>query len=58
MKIGGRNIVIAVDTSASMLDNTVVNIIRRRNMSDEQKRVAPKWQRAIRTVEWLSAQLL
>ena len=57
MKIGGRNIVIAVDTSASMLDNTVVNIIRRRNMSDEQKRVAPKWQRAIRTVEWLSAQL-
>ena len=57
MKIGGRNIVIAVDTSASMLDSTVVNIIRRRNMSDEQKRVAPKWQRAIRTVEWLSAQL-
>ena len=57
MKIGGRNIVIAVDTSASMLDNTVVNIIRRRNMSNEQKRVAPKWQRAIRTVEWLSAQL-
>ena len=57
MKIGGRNIVIAVDTSASMLDNTVVNIIRRRNMSDEQKRDAPKWQRAIRTVEWLSAQL-
>ncbi len=57
MKIGGRNIVIALDTSASMLDNTVVNIIRRRNMSDEQKRDAPKWQRAIRTVEWLSAQL-
>ena len=57
MKIGGRNIVIAIDTSASMLDNTVVNIIRRRNMSDEQKRDAPKWQRAIRTVEWLSAQL-
>jgi len=57
MKVGGRNIVIAVDTSASMLDDTIVNILRRRNMSDERKRAAPKWQRAIRTVEWLAAQL-
>ena len=40
-----------------MLDETVVNIIRRRNMSDEKQRSAPKWQRAIRTVEWLAAQL-
>ena len=57
MRIGGRNIVIAIDVSASMLDETVVNIIRRRNMSDEKQRSAPKWQRAIRTVEWLAAQL-
>ncbi|MEM9624097.1 MAG: VWA domain-containing protein, partial [Pseudomonadota bacterium] len=57
MKVGGRNIVIAVDTSASMLDNTIVNILRRRNMDEDRKREAPKWQRAIRTVEWLAAQL-
>ena len=57
MRIGGRNIVIAIDVSASMLDETVVNIIRRRNMSDQKQRSAPKWQRAIRTVEWLAAQL-
>ncbi|MEM7079438.1 MAG: VWA domain-containing protein [Pseudomonadota bacterium] len=57
MKVGGRNIVIAVDTSASMLDDTIVNVLRRRNMSDERKRNAPKWRRAIRTVEWIAAQL-
>lgn len=57
LKVGGKNIVIAVDTSASMLDETIVNILRRRNMSDERKRQAPKWQRAVRTVEWLAAQL-
>ncbi|MEE3175440.1 MAG: VWA domain-containing protein [Pseudomonadota bacterium] len=57
LKVGGRNIVIIVDTSASMLDETIVNILRRRNMSEEKKRQAPKWQRTLRTVEWLAAQL-
>ena len=57
MKVGGRNVIIAVDTSASMLDDTIVNVLRRRNMSDQRKRQAPKWQRAVRTVEWLAAQL-
>lgn len=57
LKVGGRNILIALDTSASMLDDTIVNVIRRRNMDDARKRAAPKWQRAVRTVEWLSAQL-
>ena len=57
LKVGGRNIVIIVDTSASMLDETVVNVLRRRNMSDEKKRLAPKWQRTLRTVDWLAAQL-
>ena len=57
LKVGGRNIVIAVDTSASMLDDTIVNVLRRRNMSEERRRAAPKWQRTVRTVEWLAAQL-
>lgn len=57
LKVGGRNIVIIVDTSASMLDETIVNILRRRNMSEDKKRQAPKWQRTLRTVEWLAAQL-
>jgi hypothetical protein len=57
MKVGGKNILIAVDVSASMLDDTIVNVLRRRNMSDERRRLSPKWQRAVRTVEWISAQM-
>ncbi len=57
LKVGGKNILIALDASASMLDDDIVNVLRRRNMSDERKLKAPKWQRAVRTVEWLSAQL-
>ncbi|MGI9326496.1 MAG: hypothetical protein ACR2PZ_14835 [Pseudomonadales bacterium] len=57
LRIGGKNIVIAIDTSASMLDDTIVNVLRRRNMSDERKRKAPKWQRVVRTAEWIAAQL-
>ncbi len=57
LRVGGKHILIALDTSASMLDDTIVNVLRRRNMSDERKLHAPKWQRAIRTVEWLSAQI-
>lgn len=57
MKVGGKHVLIAIDTSASMLDETIVNVLRRRNMSDDRKRAAPKWQRAVRTVEWIAAQL-
>ena len=57
LKVGGKRIVIAVDASASMLDNSLVNIIRRRNMSDKNKLAAPKWRRTVATVEWLIAQL-
>jgi Mg-chelatase subunit ChlD len=57
LKVGGERILILVDASASMLDETIVNIIRLRNMSDEAQRRAAKWQRALYTVEWLISQL-
>ena len=57
LNLGGRHILLLIDASASMLDQTIVNIIRRRNMRDDQKRAAEKWQRAIRTIEWLMANL-
>jgi hypothetical protein len=57
LKIGGKHILVALDVSASMLDDRIVNVIRRRNMDDDRKRMAPKWQRAVRTVEWIGAQL-
>jgi hypothetical protein len=40
-----------------MLDETIVNVLRRRNMDDARKKLAPKWLRAIGTIEWLAAQL-
>jgi hypothetical protein len=40
-----------------MLDETLVNILRTRNMSEDSKRSAEKWQRAVRTVEWISSQM-
>lgn len=57
LRMGGRRVVILVDASTSMLDRTIVNIIRRRNMSTEAQRQAPKWQQAVNTVDWLTTQI-
>lgn len=57
LKIGGSRILILVDASASMLDETIVNILRLRNLPGNTRRKAKKWQRAVQTVEWLLSQL-
>ena len=57
LNMGGSNILILLDASASMLDQTIVNIIRRRNLPDGDKKQSEKWQRAIRTVEWIVANM-
>ncbi len=57
LKIGGQHILILLDASASMLDKTIVNIIRRRNLPDDKKLESEKWQRAIQTVEWITANM-
>jgi len=57
LKVGGQRILMLVDASASMLDETLVNIIRRRNLPDKTKLQAEKWQQAVSTVNWLTAQI-
>lgn len=57
MLMGGNRILILVDISGSMLDDTIVNIIRRRNMSEAQQRKSEKWVRVLNTVDWLTAQM-
>jgi hypothetical protein len=57
LKMGGKRILILVDVSASMLDETLVNVVRRRHMDDASKRGAPKWRRALATAEWLVSNL-
>ncbi len=56
LKVGGKRIFILVDASSSMLDETIVNIIRRRNLPHAQKIRAEKWQQAVATVDWLTTQ--
>ena len=55
IQLGGRRILILLDASASMLDNTIVNVIRRRNMDDAAKRRSWKWRQALSTVDWITA---
>jgi len=57
MRMGGERIVILVDASTSMLDRTIVNIIRRRNMPVEQQIASHKWQQVVNTVDWLTTQI-
>ena len=57
LKVGGDRILILVDSSASMLGETIVNIIRLRNLPPERKIRAAKWRRTVDTVDWLAAQL-
>ena len=56
LKLGGERTLILVDRSASMLDDTIINIIRRRNMPVDDKLRAVKWRQAVASVDWLTAQ--
>jgi hypothetical protein len=57
LRMGGKRVLILVDVSTSMLDRTIVNILRRRNMPVEQQLRAPKWQQAVNTIDWLTTQI-
>jgi hypothetical protein len=56
LKVGGQRILILLDCSASMLDDTVLGVLRRRNLPDAERRRAEKWRQALRTVDWLTTQ--
>ncbi|GHA11856.1 hypothetical protein GCM10008090_22070 [Arenicella chitinivorans] len=57
VRLGGENVLILVDASASMLDESIVNVLRRRNMRDEFKLQAPKWNRTLAITQWIVANL-
>lgn len=57
LQIGGDHLVIMLDSSASMLADTIVNVLRNRNLRDADKIRAEKWQRAVKTVEWISTRI-
>jgi hypothetical protein len=57
LSVHGRRIAIVVDTSASMLGYTILDVIRTRNLDDATQRNAAKWKRALSAIDWLSSQL-
>ena len=57
LKVGGTHIFILVDASASMLDETIVGAIRRRNLPEPLRLASPKWRQVVSTVDWLMTQL-
>jgi hypothetical protein len=57
LRVDGKRVLVLVDASASMLDETVVNVIRLRNMPPERRIASVKWQQAVNTVEWVAARL-
>lgn len=57
LKVGGRHVLILLDVSASMLDRTIVNVLRLRNMDEATRRSAGKWRHALRATRWLLSNL-
>lgn len=57
LKVEGRRILILVDSSASMTDEKLIDIIRRKNSANAVKKAGPKWQRTRKTVRWLLARV-
>ncbi|MDQ6970862.1 MAG: VWA domain-containing protein [Mariprofundus sp.] len=55
IKVEGRKIALLIDSSASMTDESLIQIIRRKNSSASNKQRGPKWQRTKRIVRWLLA---
>lgn len=57
LKVGGERIFVLVDSSASMLADTLVNVLLRRNLPAVQKLQSVKWRQAVASVDWVSTQL-
>src|SRR5678815_3352551 len=57
LKVGGKRILFLVDASASMLADTIVNAVRRRYLPEADRVRADKWRKAVRAVDWLTAQV-
>ena len=57
LKVEGRRIVILVDSSTSMTEERLIDVIRYKVASPQERQQSPKWQRTLRIVEWLIAKV-
>ncbi len=57
LEIKGKKVVILLDSSSSMTDEKLIDIIKRKTQAEENIKKGPKWQRTIKIVKWLLARL-
>ena len=57
LQMKGKRILVLLDTSASMMDEDVVKVLKLRNQPEAARRAALKWRRSLDMVEWMTAQL-
>ena len=57
LKVQGPRIAVLLDASASMTDETLIDIIKRKNGSIAGKRQGPKWLRTKKTLRWILARV-
>jgi len=55
LRVKGKRIGILVDSSSSMTDEILVDVIRRKNTTAVNMKAGPKWQRTKKIVKWLLA---
>ena len=58
IRTGGKRVLILLDNSASMLDESIVNVLRKKNMDTATQQRSEKWRQALDTVDWITARLL
>ena len=57
LEVEGRRIIILVDSSASMTEERLIDVIRYKVASAQERQQSSKWQRTLRIVEWLVAKV-
>jgi hypothetical protein len=57
LRMKGKRILVLLDTSASMMEEDVVKVIKLRNQPEAARRATQKWRRSLDIVEWITAQL-
>ena len=53
LRVEGERIAILLDRSASMTDEKLIDVVKRKVLADAEKQKGPKWLRTRRTVRWL-----
>ena len=57
LKMDGERILILVDSSASMLADRIINVLRFRNLAPDERVRAAKWQQVLHTVDWITTRI-